>query len=92
MSAAEPGVGGVPLPWLQNHGGLLEGVQRLSIKLYKLSLHSNLPRGFILWIIEVGIKLLDQGHINVTIRLSGQGFMPTTPLELLIELIILRYV
>ena len=51
---------------------------------------SDLSRGLILWIIKISIELLDQGHINVVIRLPGQGSAPSMPVKLLTELIILR--
>jgi len=46
-----------------------------------------LPQGLIFWAIKVDIKFLDQGYINATIKLPGQGFMPPPPLELPAELV-----
>ena len=86
----ESGVKGVVLPRLQDHWGLQEGVEGLSIKLYKLAPDSDLSQGLVLWIVKISIEFLDQGHINVTVRLLGQGSVPSLPLELPVELVILR--
>ena len=46
---------------------------------------------FILWVIKVRVEFLDQGHVNVTINVLGQGLVPVSPDELPMELIILFY-
>ena len=78
------------LPWLQNHGALQEGILRLPIKFNQPPPNSNLPGRLIFRIIQISVEFLDQGHIDATIRLSGQGLVPLPSLELFAELVILH--
>ena len=72
---------------------LQESIQRLPIKLDQLPSDSNqaLAGRIVFWVVQIRIKHLDQGHVNVTIFILGQGPVPVPLDQLPSKLVILSH-